>query len=134
LRLESPERRSIANKTLAGHTDVRNEDPIRIFLAPRRKSLRVSHLSRPSLGGQPSFKNSSFYNQNSMEIKIHSEKFKRDHHWASIIPNWIISFKVGDRRLFFRHSIAVDRRGTHYGDTCEHLSLIKNPREYQRLR
>lgn len=70
----------------------------------------------------------------SMEIKIHSERFKTDHHWASVIPYRIISFKVGSHRLFFHHSIAVDRRGTHYGDTCECLGLIKNPREYRRLR
>jgi hypothetical protein len=69
-----------------------------------------------------------------METKIHTERFKTDHHWASTIPYRVISFKVGDRRLFFRHSIAVDRRGSHYGDACESLSLIKNPREYRTLR
>lgn len=69
-----------------------------------------------------------------METKIHTEKFKRNHHWASIIPHWVISFVVDGRRLFFRHSIAVDRRGSHYGDTCESLTLIKNPTEYRRLR
>ena len=70
----------------------------------------------------------------SMEIKIHTEKFKACHHEASVIPYRVISFKVGSQRLFFHHSIAVDRRGSHYGDTCESLSLIKNPREYRRLR
>ena len=69
-----------------------------------------------------------------METKIHTERFERYHHWASIIPYWVISFVVNGRRLFFRHSIAVDRRGTHYGDTCEDLILIKNPTEYRRLR
>ncbi len=69
-----------------------------------------------------------------MEIKVHTEKFKRCHYWASVIPNKIISFMVGNRRLFFHHELAVDRRGTHYGDSCEHLSLIKNPTEYKRLR
>lgn len=69
-----------------------------------------------------------------MEIKIHSERFKIDHHWASVIPFRVISFKVGSRRLFFNHMVAVDRRGSHYGETCESLSLIKNPRDYLRLR
>ncbi len=69
-----------------------------------------------------------------MEIKIHSEKFERHSHRATVIPHRIISFKVGGRRLFFHHSVAVDRRGTHYGDTCESLTLIKNPNEYKRLR
>ena len=69
-----------------------------------------------------------------MEIKIHSERFKTDHHWASVIPFRIISFKVEGRRLFFNHMVAVDRRGSHYGETCESLSLIKNPRDYLRLR
>ncbi len=69
-----------------------------------------------------------------MEIKIHTERFTRDHHWASLIPYRVISFKVEGRRLFFRHTIAVDNRGSHYGDTCESLGLIKNPREYRRLR
>lgn len=53
---------------------------------------------------------------------------------ATIIPRRIVSFQVDGRRLFFVHEIAVDRRGTHYGDTCEHLCLIRNPREYKRLR
>lgn len=69
-----------------------------------------------------------------METKIHTERFKADQHWATVIPYRVISFKVGSRRLFFRHSIAVDRRGTHYGQTCESLSLIKNPSEYKHLR
>lgn len=69
-----------------------------------------------------------------METKIHKERFEKCHHWASIIPHWVVSFVVHGRRLFFRHSIAVDRRGTHYGDTCESLTLIKNPTEYRRLR
>jgi hypothetical protein len=70
----------------------------------------------------------------SMEIKIHAVKFRTCHHEASVVPYRIISFKVGSQRLFFHHSIAVDRRGSHYGDTCESLGLIKNPREYRRLR
>jgi hypothetical protein len=69
-----------------------------------------------------------------METKIHTERFKVDLHWASVIPYRVISFNVGNRRLFFKHVIAVDRRGSHYGYTCESLSLIKNPREYKRLR
>lgn len=72
--------------------------------------------------------------QMKMETKIHAERFVRDNHWASIIPHRIISLKVGGRRLFFRHVIAVDRRGTHYGHTCEELVLIKNPTEYRALR
>jgi hypothetical protein len=69
-----------------------------------------------------------------MEIKVHTEKFEKNHHWASCNPHRVISFKVGERRLFFHHGIAVDNRGSHYGETCEGLSLIKNPREYKRLR
>ena len=69
-----------------------------------------------------------------MEIKIHTERFKAERHWATVIPCRVISFKVDNRRLFFKHEIAVDRRGTHYGETCEWLSLIKNPTEYRRLR
>lgn len=69
-----------------------------------------------------------------MEIKIHEELFRRDDHWATVIPHRVISFLVDGRRLFFKHIIAVDRRGSHYGDTCEHLELIKNPNQYRQLR
>jgi len=69
-----------------------------------------------------------------MEIKIHSVRFETDRNWATVIPHRIISFRIGDRRLFFHHSIVVDRRGSHYGQSCEYICMIKNPNEYKRLR
>lgn len=69
-----------------------------------------------------------------MEIKIHTERFWRCHDLATTVPCRVVSLIVGARRLFFKHEIVVDKRGTHYGHTQETLVLLSNPNVYKRLR
>lgn len=68
-----------------------------------------------------------------MEAIVH--KFNRNYidHYASDCPKRVVSVVVLGKRIFLEHKSIFDGRGTHYGETEEQYTLIRDAQRCRQL-
>lgn len=67
-------------------------------------------------------------------VKVHAQWRIPCEHEASNLDVRVVSLVIDGERLFFRHEIIIDHRGTHYGQLDEAYRLITSPAEKRHFR